>query len=69
VVIKMFAIGFGVSVLIDATIVRLLLVPSIMTLLGKTSWWIPAWLDRIAPHIDAEGNVQVPELQPVSQPG
>jgi RND superfamily putative drug exporter len=69
VVIKMFAIGFGVSVLIDATIVRLLLVPSIMTLLGKTSWWIPAWLDRIAPHIDAEGNVQVPELQSVSQPG
>jgi len=55
VVIKMFSVGFGISVLIDATIVRLLLVPSIMTLLDKKSWWIPRWLDKILPRIDAEG--------------
>ncbi|MGC9155488.1 MAG: MMPL family transporter [Ferrimicrobium sp.] len=55
VVIKMFSVGFGVSVLIDATVVRLLLVPSIMTLLGTKSWWIPKWLDKILPHIEAEG--------------
>ena len=56
VVIKMFAVGFGVSVLIDATVVRLLLVPSIMTLLGDNSWWMPRWLDTLLPHIDAEGE-------------
>lgn len=55
VVIKMFSVGFGVSVLIDATVVRLLLVPSIMTLLGTKSWWMPRRLDRVLPHIDAEG--------------
>ncbi|MQS18110.1 MMPL family transporter [Streptomyces kaniharaensis] len=56
VVIKMMGLGLAVSVLVDATIVRLLLVPAVMTLLGAAAWWTPRFLDRILPHIDAEGE-------------
>ncbi|MFE2427541.1 MMPL family transporter [Streptomyces sp. NPDC059373] len=55
IVVKMLGLGLAVSVLIDATIVRLLLVPAVMTLLGRRAWWIPRWLDRVMPHLDAEG--------------
>jgi len=53
VVIKMLAIGLACSVLIDAVIVRLLLVPAVMNLLGDRCWWLPRWLDRVVPHIEA----------------
>jgi RND superfamily putative drug exporter len=43
-------------VLIDATIVRMLLVPATMELLGDRNWWIPKWLDRILPNIHVEGH-------------
>ncbi|MEQ8146324.1 MMPL family transporter [Streptomyces sp. OP7] len=56
VVVKMLGLGLAVSVLIDATVVRLLLVPAVMTLLGPHAWWTPRWLDRVLPHIDAEGE-------------
>lgn len=56
IVVKMLGLGLAVSVLIDATVVRLLLVPAVMTLLGRWAWWTPRWLDRILPHIDAEGT-------------
>ena len=56
VVVKMLGLGLAASVLIDATVVRLLLVPSVLTLLGKYAWWSPRWLDRMLPHIDAEGG-------------
>ncbi|WP_432057359.1 MMPL family transporter [Streptomyces sp. bgisy022] len=56
IVVKMLGLGLAVSVLIDATVVRLLLVPAVMTLLGRHAWWTPRWLDRIMPHIDAEGE-------------
>ncbi|KOG42559.1 MMPL family transporter [Streptomyces resistomycificus] len=56
IVIKMMGLGLAVSVLIDATVVRLLMVPAVMTLLGRHAWWTPRWLDRILPHIDAEGE-------------
>ncbi|WP_267244000.1 MMPL family transporter [Streptomyces sp. PR69] len=56
IVVKMLGLGLAVSVLIDATVVRLLLVPAVMTLLGKAAWQTPHWLDRILPHIDAEGE-------------
>ncbi|MFF4658291.1 MMPL family transporter [Streptomyces sp. NPDC001381] len=55
VVIKMLALGLGVSVIIDATLVRLVLVPSTMYLLGRANWWLPRRLDRILPHLDPEG--------------
>ncbi|MER7582487.1 MMPL family transporter [Kitasatospora sp. NPDC097691] len=56
IVIKMMGLGLAVSVLVDATVVRLLLVPAVMTLLGAAAWWTPRWLDRILPHIDTEGE-------------
>ncbi|MFJ3037788.1 MMPL family transporter [Streptomyces tendae] len=59
IVVKMLGLGLAVSVLIDATVVRLLLVPAVMTLLGRHAWWTPRWLDRILPHIDAEGEREI----------
>ena len=51
-------IGFGlaIGVLIDAFLVRLILVPAAMTILDKSAWWIPKWLDRILPDVDVEGT-------------
>ncbi|WP_017935928.1 MMPL family transporter [Nocardioides sp. Iso805N] len=55
VVVKMIALGLGVSVIVDATVIRLLLVPASMYLLDRLNWWMPAWLDRWLPHLDPEG--------------
>jgi RND superfamily putative drug exporter len=66
IVVKMLGLGLAVSVLVDATVVRLLLVPAVMTLLGKHAWWTPRWLDRILPRIDTEGesvDLSVPEAE------
>ncbi|MGX4735953.1 MMPL family transporter [Kitasatospora griseola] len=60
VVIKMMGLGLAVSVLIDATVVRLLMVPAAMTLLGGAAWWTPRWMDRVLPHIDTEGTGAAP---------
>ncbi|WP_268219195.1 MMPL family transporter [Streptomyces sp. EMB24] len=60
VVVKMLGLGLAVSVLVDATVVRLLLVPAVMTLLGRHAWWTPHRLDRLLPHIDAEGEGESP---------
>ena len=51
-------IGFGLAmgVLIDAFLVRLILVPAVMSLLGKSAWWLPKWLDKILPNVDVEGS-------------
>jgi RND superfamily putative drug exporter len=54
--LKLFGFGLAIAVLIDATIVRMLLVPATMELLGDRNWWLPRWLDRILPHIDVEGR-------------
>ncbi|MGY4772010.1 MMPL family transporter [Kribbella sp. CWNU-51] len=56
--VKMLAVGMAVAVLIDASIVRMVLVPSVMTLLGDRAWWLPGWLDRIIPDIQLEGGPQ-----------
>ncbi|MCX4963557.1 MMPL family transporter [Streptomyces sp. NBC_00654] len=56
IVVKMLGLGLAASVLIDATVVRLLLVPAVMTLLGRAAWWTPRPLDRIMPHLEAEGR-------------
>jgi RND superfamily putative drug exporter len=53
---KMMGTGLSVAILFDATIVRLLLVPATMELLGDRNWWLPRWLDRILPGIDVEGH-------------
>ncbi len=54
-VVKQFGIGLAVAVALDATVVRCLLVPSVMEILGRRSWWLPAWLDRLLPHLNVEG--------------
>ena len=54
--VKMLAIGMAFAVLIDASLVRMILVPSVMSLLGPAAWWIPRWLDRILPQLQLEGS-------------
>ncbi len=63
---KLFGVGLAVAVLIDATLVRMVLVPATMSLLGRANWWLPGWLDRILPHLDLEG-ASAPEVSP--EPG
>jgi RND superfamily putative drug exporter len=52
--VKQFGLGMAVAVAIDATLVRCLLVPAILVLVGRASWWLPAWLDRALPHFEIE---------------
>ncbi|MFP5489687.1 MAG: MMPL family transporter, partial [Acidimicrobiia bacterium] len=58
-IIKLFGVGLALAILLDATLVRMLLVPATMELLGKRNWWLPGWLDRILPTLNVEG----PELE------
>jgi putative drug exporter of the RND superfamily len=53
--IKQFGVGLAVAVILDATVVRCLLVPALMLLMGKVNWWMPRWLDRVVPHVSIEG--------------
>ena len=55
-IVKEFGVGLAVAIAIDATLVRCLLVPAVMVLLGKRMWWMPAWLDRFVPRISIEGE-------------
>jgi RND superfamily putative drug exporter len=54
--IKLFGTGLATAVLLDATIVRMLLVPATMELLGDRNWWLPRWLDRVLPRVAVEGS-------------
>ncbi|MET0590129.1 MAG: MMPL family transporter [Naasia sp.] len=54
-IIRGFGFGLAFGVLVDAFIVRMLLVPALMHLVGKGAWWLPRWLDRIIPNVDVEG--------------
>jgi RND superfamily putative drug exporter len=51
----MLGLGLATAVFLDATLVRLVLVPATMTLLGNANWWLPKWLDRLLPTWDLEG--------------
>ena len=53
--VKQFGIGLAVAVILDATVVRCLLVPALMILMGKINWYMPGWLDRVVPQISIEG--------------
>lgn len=55
ILIKGFGMGLAAGVLFDAFVVRMLLIPAIMHLLGRSAWWLPRWLDRIIPNVDVEG--------------
>jgi putative drug exporter of the RND superfamily len=52
--LKLFGIGLAAAVFLDATVVRMVLVPAVMQLLGKWNWWIPDWLERLLPRLDVE---------------
>ena len=58
--IKLFGLGMAVAVLIDATVVRMVLVPATMELLGDRNWWLPKWLDRILPKLNVDGEAHAP---------
>ncbi len=55
-IIKMFGLGLSSAVFLDATFVRMLLVPATMELLGARNWWLPRWLDRLLPTLNVEGG-------------
>ncbi|WP_432058391.1 MMPL family transporter [Streptomyces sp. bgisy022] len=54
--VKMIGFGLAIAVLFDAFVVRMAIVPAVLALLGKRAWWLPAWLDRILPNVDVEGD-------------
>ena len=54
--LKMLGLGLATAIFIDATIVRMVLVPATMALLGKANWWLPGWLDRALPHLVVDGS-------------
>src|SRR5690606_10903336 len=71
-VLKLMGVGLASAILLDATVVRMLLVPATMELLGDRNWWLPRWLDRTLPGLDVEGHpapapdeAEVPEPAPV----
>jgi RND superfamily putative drug exporter len=55
---NMMGLGLATAIFIDATVVRMVLVPATMKLMGDANWWIPRWLDRILPNIDIEGDFE-----------
>jgi RND superfamily putative drug exporter len=54
---KMFGLGLGLAILIDVLIVRLIIAPAVVTLLGDKAWWLPGWLDRLLPNVSLEGHL------------
>ena len=65
--LKLIGLGLAVAVAVDATLVRIVLVPATMELLGDANWWLPRWLDRILPRFKVEGDATAaPEPEPLS---
>ena len=61
---KMFGVGLGLAILIDVLIVRMVIAPAVVTLLGDRAWWLPAWLDRVLPNISLEGSRETAAVEP-----
>jgi putative drug exporter of the RND superfamily len=66
--VKMLAVGMAAAVLIDASIIRMILVPAVMSLLGERAWWMPRWLDRITPNLDIEGTEHLARMAAEHEP-
>jgi RND superfamily putative drug exporter len=64
--VKMMGLGLATAVFVDATIIRMVLVPATMELLGDANWWLPRWL-RWLPHLDLEGAPEVPDAPPAEE--
>jgi RND superfamily putative drug exporter len=60
-IIKLFGLGLSTAVLIDAVVIRTILVPAIMQLFGPRAWWLPDWLGRIIPRLHVEPSAGQPE--------
>jgi RND superfamily putative drug exporter len=54
--VKQFGLGMAAAVAVDATIIRCLMVPAFMSLIGRIGWWMPRWLDRYTPNLSIEGG-------------
>jgi RND superfamily putative drug exporter len=63
-VLKLLGLGLATAIFIDATIVRMVLVPSTMELLGNANWWLPKWLDRIVPRVSIEAPPELAKPAP-----
>jgi RND superfamily putative drug exporter len=57
--LKLFGLGLATAILVDATVVRMVLVPATMELLGDRNWWFPRWLDRLVPRLHVEAGPDV----------
>jgi putative drug exporter of the RND superfamily len=55
--LRLFGVGMATAIFVDATIIRMVLVPAVMQVLGRANWWMPRWLDRIVPRFDPEAVV------------
>ena len=67
-VLKVFGLGLAAAIFIDATLVRMVLVPSVMELLGTANWWMPSWLDRVVPNLGIEVDVSRSASPPTDAP-
>jgi RND superfamily putative drug exporter len=56
-ILDVFGLGLAVAVLVDATVVRMVLVPAVMQVLGSANWWLPRWIERVAPNLAIESNI------------
>jgi putative drug exporter of the RND superfamily len=58
--LRLFGVGMATAIFVDATIIRMVLVPAVMQVLGRANWWMPRWLDRLVPRVDPETVVPEP---------
>ena len=65
--LKMLGLGLATAILIDATVVRMVLVPAAMSLLGHANWWLPVWLERVLPRVTVEDPIPTTSDQPVER--
>jgi RND superfamily putative drug exporter len=69
-VLELFGLGLASAILLDAIVIRLILLPAVLELLGRHSWYFPSWFDRRLPRLAIEPNHQpntaTPELEPVT---
>jgi RND superfamily putative drug exporter len=68
IVVKMLGLGMATAVAVDATVIRMILVPATMAMFGRANWWLPGWLDRILPDVDLEGREPAPAAPAVLNP-
>ena len=64
IMLKMAGLGMAVAVFLDATVIRMVLVPATMSLLGRYNWWLPGWLERMLPTVDLEAAEEDPKMNP-----